>query len=252
MTATEAQIAANRLNALRSCGPKTEEGKARSRRNAMKHGLAGEGVCLPPDLEAERQARLAAYQEDLRPANAIERALVERMATADVRLGRCVAIDEAELRRQAERAGRCWDEDRRAEVEVLAERLPKNPARVVAQLQQSAPGAAWLLERWQGLDRALEKNGGWDEAQRRLALDLLGVAKELRDLEPRVTPETPAEQLAALVQRQIRHLKRLKTHKLDDLDDLDRDLTTRCLSGEANLTIRRVRQYEAACDRSWR
>jgi hypothetical protein len=38
------QIAANRLNALRSTGPRTQEGKHRSRRNARRHGLAAETV----------------------------------------------------------------------------------------------------------------------------------------------------------------------------------------------------------------
>lgn len=37
--ASPAQIAANRRNALRSTGPRTSTGKARSRGNALKHGL---------------------------------------------------------------------------------------------------------------------------------------------------------------------------------------------------------------------
>ena len=38
--ATEKQIAANRINALRSTGPRTLRGKSRSSRNALQHGLS--------------------------------------------------------------------------------------------------------------------------------------------------------------------------------------------------------------------
>jgi len=39
--ASEKQIAANRVNAMRSTGPKTLAGKLKSSRNAFRHGLSG-------------------------------------------------------------------------------------------------------------------------------------------------------------------------------------------------------------------
>ena len=42
---------ANRRNAQKSTGPTTDEGKAISRRNALKHGLTGQGVALPDELK---------------------------------------------------------------------------------------------------------------------------------------------------------------------------------------------------------
>ena len=44
--ASSRQIAANRANAKRSTGPKTEQGKARSRMNAWKHGLTAEDIVI--------------------------------------------------------------------------------------------------------------------------------------------------------------------------------------------------------------
>ena len=45
--ATPAQITANRANALKSTGPRSESGKAASRFNALKHGLDAESLILP-------------------------------------------------------------------------------------------------------------------------------------------------------------------------------------------------------------
>ena len=45
--ASEAQIAANRANAQRSTGPRSEEGKARVAQNGLKHGLCSTRVLLP-------------------------------------------------------------------------------------------------------------------------------------------------------------------------------------------------------------
>jgi hypothetical protein len=44
--ATEKQIAANRANALQSTGPRTPDGKAIARRNALDHGLTAEQLML--------------------------------------------------------------------------------------------------------------------------------------------------------------------------------------------------------------
>src|ERR1041385_702305 len=90
---TDRQIAANRANAQKSTGPKTEGGKSRSRRNAYRHGLAAESVVTV--LEDDRaykkfESRILA---DYAPETATERALVVRIASLHWRLRRAVAIE---------------------------------------------------------------------------------------------------------------------------------------------------------------
>ena len=62
--ATEKQIAANRQNAEKSTGPRTEYGKRRSRRNAMRHGLAAETVIdVLEDPAAYKSLQRAIYSD---------------------------------------------------------------------------------------------------------------------------------------------------------------------------------------------
>jgi len=54
--ATPAQILANRTNAQKSTGPRSAEGKAVSRFNALKHGLDAESIVLPGEDPADYEA----------------------------------------------------------------------------------------------------------------------------------------------------------------------------------------------------
>ena len=46
MTCSTARLEANRRNTLLSTGPKTAAGKDQCRKNALKHGLTGDGVAI--------------------------------------------------------------------------------------------------------------------------------------------------------------------------------------------------------------
>src|SRR3954463_15499108 len=93
--ATKKQIEANRRNAQKSTGPKTEEGKAKSRLNALQHGLGAIHVPLPHEDPNELPRILAGLVETYQPANAQEQMLVHNIASAYLRIQRASRFEAA-------------------------------------------------------------------------------------------------------------------------------------------------------------
>jgi hypothetical protein len=98
---TEKQIIANQQNAQRSTGPRTESGKRRSRRNAIRHGLTSETVIDALEDPADYKAFERAIKSDYSPQTAIEGQLVTRLASLLWRLRRAVIIESGLLNIQA-------------------------------------------------------------------------------------------------------------------------------------------------------
>ena len=89
------QIEANRRNALKSTGPTTPEGKARSRRNALRHGLTAETVIVAFEDAEDYQAFETAVISDYEAESAVERELVLRLSSVLWRLRRATGIETA-------------------------------------------------------------------------------------------------------------------------------------------------------------
>jgi hypothetical protein len=99
--ATDKQIAANRLNALKSTGPKTPEGRVAVRLNGVKHGLYAETlVLLPGESESDFTALLGSYEAEHQPATPTEEALVQQLTMAMWRLLRLYHAEAAFLARE--------------------------------------------------------------------------------------------------------------------------------------------------------
>jgi hypothetical protein len=96
------QIEANRRNAQLSTGPKTEEGKSRSRRNAVRHGLTAETVIDALESTEDYAAFEMAVTSDYDVRTAVERELVLRLASLLWRLRRATAIESGLFSIQAE------------------------------------------------------------------------------------------------------------------------------------------------------
>ena len=93
--ATEQEIAANRQNAKKSTGPRTEEGKARSSGNAVKHGLtAKDRVVLADESREQFEAMRLLLLEEMQMGSALEKLLIEEIAASAWRLRRIARIEK--------------------------------------------------------------------------------------------------------------------------------------------------------------
>jgi hypothetical protein len=96
------QIEANRRNALKSTGPKTEAGKQASRSNAVRHGLTAETVIGALEDAEDYKAFEAAITADYDAQSAVERELVLRLASVLWRLRRATMMETGLFEIQAE------------------------------------------------------------------------------------------------------------------------------------------------------
>ena len=85
----------SKLNAQRSTGPRTPEGKAAARLNAMRHGLYSE-VCL---IDGETEADLITFGKRIRaefaPVGEFELMLADKIVATAWRLRRLVQVEAA-------------------------------------------------------------------------------------------------------------------------------------------------------------
>jgi hypothetical protein len=155
---TERQIEANRRNAARSTGPRSVEGKAASRMNALKSGIDAEAtIIIGEDAGALAQLTESFYR-DYQPATAMESALLDNIIRDTWLLTRFFRIDaeivdyeieEALYKKEVNQAGRAFidssnhqirlqrriDQSRKSQIQgfkefqrLQAERLAQPPA----------------------------------------------------------------------------------------------------------------------------
>jgi hypothetical protein len=195
----------NQRNGRQSHGPKTPEGKQRSRFNALKHGLKARVAVLPGEDPQQYQGRLEAWIADWMPSNDLEQSLVERAVTLSWQLDRAQRAETARLAgilrsAPAEAALRQQDEalalgqrlffDRRGPLPLSPHALysankprtscsglpddPDDPPRLLLRLEATAAGCRWLLDRWAELGALLDQGQTWQSPDKLKAIRLLG------------------------------------------------------------------------------
>ena|SRR5271168_3198766 len=100
--ATDKQIEANRNNALKSTGPKTEEGKAKVAQNGSRYRKLAETVLLQSENPELFVVFARRFYLELQPKGPTERLLLNMMITAGWRLMRFSTMEAAGVDREYE------------------------------------------------------------------------------------------------------------------------------------------------------
>ncbi len=199
----------NRRNARKSTGPRTTGGKARSKFNAVKHGMTARTLVLPGEDPQKLQLRLETWTDELQPQGEVEQFLLEQAVHSSWKLERAeraelarlshliesVPIAEANREQEVAVALGFWlfsDRGNDAEpglqdnvLNVLGTGPASakgpghldfldHPQAIVFRLESTAAGCRWLLDRWAELRAELDQGRLWSHDQQVNAVRMLG------------------------------------------------------------------------------
>ena len=244
MPTSPARIAANQKNAERSTGPKTEEGKNRSRLNAFRHGLAGSGDLVGPGEDrALIDHRTSAFIRELSAPGEVGELLARRAAVLSVRM-ESAADRELKTVAEAVQAGRDQFDDERAEqldAWVVEAEDSGAPDIALFKLETCPEGLRYLREVWRVIRARVARD---DEQAAERAAHWLGLLRTEEGTPANLLPAIDAEiaRLDPLVGSPIiEEAARLVRTRRDDAGQIAGFDT----SPEATL----ARRYEAAAER---
>jgi hypothetical protein len=239
MPASAARVESNRRNSLKSTGPKTPEGKAASRGNALKHGLCSTVVGLEDPEDVQERAETLGMSATAPEGTTFGSWLALQVASLSLRIENAQAMQQAAQERIRLRAELIWEDDRKLEAAILGEQLSRRPEPVLERLRQTPQGCEWLLGRWALLAHAAPEGQAWTPDQETLAFDLLGTPPGFREA-------GLAVDWSALIAREVADLER-RIEIVQELDEADRQWAESGLIDDPEL--RRLRRYEASLHR---
>jgi hypothetical protein len=199
-----AKAAANRRNAEKSTGPRTAQGKEKSKFNAVKHGQTARSALLPGEDPAALNALRETLLDDLQPRNSLEATLIVRIAddkwicdrseqAAAERVAMRLRHEPLEQAKdEKEQALRLadslfWNLSRPLPIDMPSSRTalgeppdndcaehPAHPDRLCLALEQTIAGCDWLLDRWHELQTRFHDHDVWLPADAFKLVRLLG------------------------------------------------------------------------------
>lgn len=259
------QLAANRRNAKKSTGPRTVQGRAVSKMNALKHGILSKEVLVGGENGCESAREFTAlhrrFVEDLQPDGPIEEMLVDQIVTAHWRLRRALRAEAGETALSVDRGHWKRTEGKHPAHQWMEWRILGDP---VPRMEKSSTGCG-VLEDWLSEVRAAVEREGelsepivqglvaqfggtpnhlttkLDELRQRLVSNPDGL--DSADLRSR----SLAEALACL-DRELQELRILKTMHFRQ-EDMEEDARMAAAALPSADVLEKIQRYETKLNR---
>ena len=167
MNITPGKLEANRRNAEKSTGPKTANGKAVSKLNALKHGLLAQSVVVQGHKfrESPREFKKLCqeFYANLVPVGPLEEMLVDQIISLTWRLRRARLAESGEIALSVD--GGWWKRENHNPLPVILN-MPRTPFSdpLVTQLERSMQGCHYLIFCLRDVCKDVERDGELTEA----------------------------------------------------------------------------------------
>ncbi|HZM06556.1 MAG TPA: hypothetical protein VFC44_26440 [Candidatus Saccharimonadales bacterium] len=223
-TTSPEQLDANRRNAQKSTGPKTPEGRAVSKMNALKHGIFSKEV-LVRGLNIKENSRdleglYERFWQQYSPVGPVEEMLVDQIITAHWRLRRALRAESGEIALSVDQGK--WQRSR-PQIQ-LRRALWESSGDQISSMEESGLGIV-LLQGWlRDIRKSVENEGELTEAATRLPcfgktnslsleLEELRLKQERNPdgLEPMALRERNKNQVLAFLDKELSLLMMRKT-----------------------------------------
>jgi len=166
-TMSSAQLTANRRNACKSTGPKTENGKAVSKMNALKHGLLAQTVVVRghklKESANEFKKLCQEFYADLNPVGPLEEMLVDQIISLTWRLRRARTAESGEIALSVDTGW--WKRENHNPLRMILN-MPQTPFSdpLVTQLERSMLGCHYLHHCLRAARDDVEQDGELSES----------------------------------------------------------------------------------------
>jgi hypothetical protein len=268
---SEAQIAANRLNAQKSTGPRTEAGKAIVSRNGEKHTKLARAMLVSSQSLKESSVEFRTlcdeYYESLDPVGPLEEMLVDSLVTAVWRKRRARYVESGEIAMNLDSQDKKPDEIDPVPT-LLKAAEATNREDVLNMLEISIPGCEYILTQLREAQAAVRRdqqltpdtfhrlNTAFRNRAKTFAEQLFQfaatLAKNPAKLDPVILLEEHQREVLGFLDRQIQYFEEiLAARRLESQSDPDHPARAR---QDAALlpkrhALEKILRYETVIDR---